>query len=110
MIAFSPDARLAAYAPTNSRVCVVEVSSGRELLQLESIDQRLIGGLSFSPDGQRLAVSCEGALVLLWDLRTGNNTTDVQATGSGTGTLLDITDQGSTGTVNIGSKAPNFGG
>jgi WD40 repeat protein len=67
-VGFSPDTRIAALAITPHRVRLIDVEKGDEIATWDSPDDEPIGGLRFSTDGTRLAVSASGVLQV-WDLR-----------------------------------------
>jgi WD40 repeat protein len=48
---------------------LLEISSRRELATLEAPDQTVVRGISFSPDGTRLATAGDDQQLRLWDLR-----------------------------------------
>jgi len=67
-IAFSPDGRIVAIAPSSNTVMLIDMETKQELATLVPPDRRNLEGLRFSPDGTRLAVSAGNALQV-WDLR-----------------------------------------
>ena len=67
-MAFSPDGRTAAVAPSYGTVALIEVATGQELVRLEAPNQRRIGWLCFSPDGKRLAAAGLNHTIEVWDL------------------------------------------
>src|SRR5207244_4155038 len=68
-VAFSPDGRLLA-GETAGRFRLIDLETGRELVQLEDPEQARPAFLTFSPDGSRLLVSSNlGQAVHIWDLR-----------------------------------------
>jgi WD40 repeat protein len=71
-------------------VCVWEIASGRELLTTQPIPAQVLPGLTFSPDGTRLAavsgVPGHPSQILEWDATTGRECARWQGpAGSGTG-------------------------
>lgn len=66
-ITISPDGTIIAIQPRQDQLRLIHLPTGRELVTL--IDSYQISdGLTFSPDGSRIAASTPGAL-LIWDLR-----------------------------------------
>src|SRR5262249_23141907 len=67
--AYRADGRLAALAHSNRQVRLIEPGSGRRVATLLPSQTLIISGLAFSPSGDRLAVTTEGHIIQLWDLR-----------------------------------------
>jgi len=68
-MAFTPDGRMLAFAPTNRLVRLVDPVTGQDLADLTSPDLEPIASMCLSPDGGRLVIACKGQLTQLWDLR-----------------------------------------
>ncbi len=68
-LAFSADGRLLALTTSRQRVTLVDGVQGRRLATLEGPQSGNIGGLVFSPDGMRLAVTHLHDEIHIWDLR-----------------------------------------
>jgi WD40 repeat protein len=68
-VAFTPDGSVVALDQTRRVVKLIEVSTGRELAQLEAADVPLCKPLCFSPDGSLLATRGAPGLLQVWDLR-----------------------------------------
>jgi serine/threonine protein kinase/WD40 repeat protein len=68
-LAFSADGRLLALTTSRQRVTLVDWVQGRRLATLEGPQSGNIGGLVFSPDGTRLAVTHLHDEIHVWDLR-----------------------------------------
>ena len=71
-LAFSPDGKVLAAAGTRRRACLWDVRTGKELRPLGA-DDRLIGDLTFSPDGKWVVSAShrEQGSVHVWDPQTG---------------------------------------
>jgi WD40 repeat protein len=69
LLAFTGDGRMLAVAHSSSSVRLLDPTTGDELATLTAPDPQRITGLSFSPDGDLLAVATVNRLVQLWDLR-----------------------------------------
>ncbi|MBI3861575.1 MAG: protein kinase [Planctomycetia bacterium] len=67
--AFSPDGRLMAMCPSNLVVRLVDPRNGDEIATLTPPEPKLISEMSFSHNGDRLAVATENNSLYLWDLR-----------------------------------------
>lgn len=68
VMAFSADGSLWAVAHSTDLVRLFDAASGVELVTLTPPSRLLVQSLAFSPDGARLAVGSENAVVQLWDL------------------------------------------
>ncbi len=75
--ALSPDGRLVAV--TTNPVSVWEVATGRKRVELPGLVDPL--GVTFSPDGKRLAAA-DGSELVVYDLRTGGTVRRIQAPGT----------------------------
>src|SRR5262249_53260411 len=67
-VTFSADGRRRATGHENGRISVWDVRTGRELVRLPGT-WGVVGGVAFSPDGNRLA-SCNMG-IKVWDVETG---------------------------------------
>jgi WD40 repeat protein len=70
IMAFTPDARILAVAHSPDVVKLVRPDTAQEVATLTHPDPHLLGWLTFSPDGTRLAAGTEGDRLFLWDLRS----------------------------------------
>jgi eukaryotic-like serine/threonine-protein kinase len=68
-MAFTQDSGLLALVHSNEFVKLYDVATHQEIATLSAVEPRRIYGLSFSPDGSRLAASAETQVIQLWDLR-----------------------------------------
>jgi WD40 repeat protein/predicted Ser/Thr protein kinase len=68
-MAFSPDARLLAYACSRYAIQLVDVATRTKVARLEPPTPQHLSWLCFSPDGTRLAATSESHTMQLWDLR-----------------------------------------
>jgi WD40 repeat protein len=64
-VAVSPDGRLVAAFDAKARLCLWERASGRRVHHFAGQPRTA----AFAPGGRRLAVACDDATVLLWDLK-----------------------------------------
>jgi len=68
-LAFSPDGTFMAIVQSGHLIKLLEISSRRQLATLEAPDQTIVRGISFCPDGTRLAAAGDDQQLRLWDLR-----------------------------------------
>jgi WD40 repeat protein len=66
--AFSPDSRLLAVAHSETVVQLLDAVTGREVATLEPPEPRVVSWVGFSPNGGKLAVTCNSQLTQIWDL------------------------------------------
>ena len=64
-VAFSPDGKTLACGGDDGTVRLWQVETGRELLVLRDLPQR-VNSLAFSPDGQHLAAAIHDGSVRIW--------------------------------------------
>jgi WD40 repeat protein/DNA-binding SARP family transcriptional activator/class 3 adenylate cyclase len=82
-VAFSPDASMLATAGDDGAAKVWDPRTGEELWSFESPDHSQAWGLSFSPDGSRLAVVwLEQQVVRVFDLATGRTVREIPSNGA----------------------------
>jgi WD40 repeat protein len=70
-VAISRDGKLAA-SVGESRVCLWDAATGKELFPPGVGHQGLVYAVAFSPDGERLASTAEAGAALIWDASTIN--------------------------------------
>jgi WD40 repeat protein len=68
-LAFSPDGKILAINPSSGFVELIDSATGREVAILEPPSPERLNGLTFSPDGSRLAAGTMYGRIDLWDLR-----------------------------------------
>src|SRR5262249_6940614 len=67
-LAFRPDGKVLAIAPTPWTIRLVAPGTGQELATLTTPGAGIITWLCFSPDGSRLAAAGANRVVYLWDV------------------------------------------
>jgi tetratricopeptide (TPR) repeat protein len=71
-LVFRPDGQRIAVAGVGRYAVQAEVATGRQLHSLQlAHDQRVMGGVAYSPDGRRLASGSEDGSVQTWEADTG---------------------------------------
>jgi WD40 repeat protein len=69
-LAFSPDGKVLALAPSPREMRLVDAATGEEVATLPMPGSLLPNWLCFSADGHRLAISAENNAVQVWDLQS----------------------------------------
>jgi dipeptidyl aminopeptidase/acylaminoacyl peptidase len=68
-VAISPDGKMLAASGADERIRLVDLESGRTILEFEIEEKGTVPCLAFSPDGKTLAAASD--IVRLWDVATG---------------------------------------
>jgi WD40 repeat protein len=77
-LAFSPDSKWLARAGYGDGVHILDVASGRLVLELRGHERNRVMCVAYSPDGNRLATGGQNGMIKLWDLQTGQETLTLQ--------------------------------
>ncbi|WP_020471766.1 WD40 repeat domain-containing protein [Zavarzinella formosa] len=82
-VAFSQDGQTAAWGGTDGRVHVVDWRTGKETLAFQAHKDG-VAGMTFSPDGRRLATSSGEKTIRFWETATGKETGKIDEAGPAT--------------------------
>ena len=69
-IAFSPDSRLLGIGRADTTVCIVDLSTGRQIHRIEG-HLAQVYSVAFSPDGRFLATGSADCSISMWGVETG---------------------------------------
>ncbi len=76
--AFADDDKRLAWYGSNKTVHVVELATGKQLVEFEDRGEAVVKGLVFSPDATQIASFCDNATARVWEAATGRLLFDIR--------------------------------